>query len=224
TISSTYPSLMVLRYHGRRAEDFPAIAERARRYLQAGYERLLNYRNENGGFSYWGRGDADLALTGYALRFLNHAPELIAIDEDVIQETREWLIKQQRQDGSWPAHSWSVGEDKTRTLSLTSFIARVLASATKTGGDKTDANSIKRPQTSAAALKRALTYLTLRSASSDESYTIASFALAAFDSGETNAAASAVDRLRTLARDEAGSAYWALDGDTPFYGWGLAGS
>ncbi|HJZ66752.1 MAG TPA: alpha-2-macroglobulin family protein, partial [Blastocatellia bacterium] len=137
TISSTYPSLMVLRYHGRRAEDFPAIAERARRYLQAGYERLLNYRNENGGFSYWGRGDADLALTGYALRFLNDARELIAIDEDVIQETREWLIKQQRQDGSWPAHSWSVGEDKTRTLSLTSFIARVLASATKTGGDKT---------------------------------------------------------------------------------------
>jgi uncharacterized protein YfaS (alpha-2-macroglobulin family) len=38
------------------------------------YSRLLNYRHENGGFTYWGRGEPDLALTAYALRFLSQGP------------------------------------------------------------------------------------------------------------------------------------------------------
>ena len=103
TISSTYPSLFVLRYYKQRGEDFPPVAEQARRYVREGYERLLNYSESQGGFSYWGKGDADLALTAYALRFLNDAREFIAVDERVIEKARDWIVKQQREDGSWEA-------------------------------------------------------------------------------------------------------------------------
>ena len=41
---------------------------------------MLGYRDEDGGFTYWGRGDADVNLTAYALTFLNQAKEFVAVD------------------------------------------------------------------------------------------------------------------------------------------------
>jgi hypothetical protein len=222
TISSAYPSLMVLRYYKRSGEDLPRMAEKARRYLQAGYERLLNHRNDDGGFTYWGRGEADSALTAYALRFLNDAREFVAVDEDVIDEACDWLVKHQRVDGSFPARSWS-GEDRRQTASLTSFVARVLASRAKSASKATDADSTRLAQACAAALKRALDYLASRTEEIDEPYAIASYALAAINAGDTQGSARSISRLRSLAHEEGGASYWALETNTPFYGWGLAG-
>src|SRR5262245_22339597 len=75
----------------------------------------------------------------------------------------------------------------------------------------------------AAALSRALDYLAKRTEEIDEPYLIASYALAAMDAGEKKGAEKAVAKLRTLAREEAGTTYWNLESNTPFYGWGLAG-
>ncbi|MCA1626692.1 MAG: carboxypeptidase regulatory-like domain-containing protein, partial [Acidobacteria bacterium] len=90
TISSAYPSLLVLRHYQRAGfapDKLPPVALRAQRYLRLGYERLLSYRAADGGFSYWGRGEAaDLALTAYAVRFLADARELIDVDEDVLTQ------------------------------------------------------------------------------------------------------------------------------------------
>jgi len=220
TISSTYPNLMVLRYLKRLGEAEPAIAAKAQRYLQAGYERLLNYREGSGGFSYWGRGEADLALTAYALRFLSDAQEFISVDEEVIEKARAWLIKQQRVDGSWSPYALMQGEDKRQAASLTSFIARVLA-ATKTGGEPN--SSSRKPAAGSTALTRAFDYLSRQAAEVNEPYLIASYALAALDAGEWARAAWAVEKLCTLPREEAGTNYWALESNTPFHGWGLAG-
>ena len=103
TISSTYPSLLLLRNYKKTGQDSPLRA-RAERYLRAGYSRLLNYRDESGGITYWGSGEPDTALTTYALRFLSEARELIAVDDETITTARAWLVKQQRADGSWAAH------------------------------------------------------------------------------------------------------------------------
>ena len=70
TISSTYPSLLLLRHRKVSGEDSP-LRPRAERYLSLGYSRLLNYRDESGGFTYWGHGKPDMALTAYAIRFLS---------------------------------------------------------------------------------------------------------------------------------------------------------
>src|SRR2546423_4835128 len=130
TISSTYPSLLVLRHYKRQqgAGATPApVAARAERYLRAGYDRLLSYRAPDGGFTYWGRGRADLALTAYAVRFLEDARELMPVDEDVLDKARAWLVRQQQPDGSWLADDMDKQHAARRTLMLTAYIARVLA-------------------------------------------------------------------------------------------------
>src|SRR5262245_42585078 len=218
TISSSYPNVMVLRYLESQGELLAApmrkIAESARRYTQAGYERLLGYRTYNGGFSYWGRDDADTALTAYALRFLNDARSFIKIDEEVIEEARKYLIDRQQIDGRWASEYWGWGDERNRSAFTTAFITRVLAM--ERGAQAAD-------KALAPAVRRALDYLANRIEEIEEPYLIASYALAAIDAGEKEGTRRATAKLRALAREEAGYTYWNLESETPFYGWGMAG-
>lgn len=214
TISSAYPSLLLLRYFKSKEDQSSALAKKARRYVEAAYERLLNYRDSDGGFTYWGRGEGDPALTAYALRFLTDARELAAVDDDIIREAHEWLIKHQNADGSWPTR-FTTDADRLPTALRTSFIARALASTSKSDVDQATAT--------ASALRRALNLLRLRINEIDEPYLIASYALAAMSAGEKEGAARAIEKLRLLTHDEGSASYWKLETNTPFYGWGIAG-
>jgi hypothetical protein len=225
TISSTFPSLLLLRNYKQTGQDSPLRAK-AERYLRAGYARLLNYRDESGGFTYWGRGNPDVALTAYALRFLSEAREIITVDEDVIKDAQTWLIKQQRADGSWSAHYDSQKiEDKRLTAMLTAYIARVLAiTAEPASIDGTDRKPNQKSfKVVTPELKQALDYLAARTEEIDEPYLIASYALAALELDDKTRASSAFQKLQKLAHEEHGQAYWSLETNTPFYGWGLAG-
>jgi hypothetical protein len=213
TISSTYPSLLLLRYYKGQGEELPLIAARAQRYVQMGYERLLNYESKNGGFSYWGRGPSNLALTAYALRFLNAASEFVPIDEEVTKRTHEWLIKQQQQEGRWPADYWRAGEETRYSAMLTASITRLLVQshAAKTDDDR-------------VWLKRSFDYLAPQIEQTNEPYTIAAYALAAAESGEQARATRAIEKLSALFRNEGDKSYLPVEITTPFHGWGLAGN
>jgi hypothetical protein len=214
TISSTYPSLMVLRAYKHNGGTPPA---KARRFTQAGYERLLNYRAANGGFNYWGKGDADLALTAYALRFLNDARDFVAVDEEVIAEARQWLIQQQREDGSWSGGFWHGMTDGQTTALNTSYIVSVLA-ATESANASTQATAKPKPSD---PLVRAFDFLSRSVDGTKEPYLIASYALAAMSAGRKTEAARAINRLRALARSEGEMNHWTGETSTPFHGWGM---
>ena len=217
TISSTYPNLMILHYLKSRGDNLSVPLQKviapANRYLREGYERLLGYSVETGGFSYWGRGNADLALTAYALRFLNDSSAFIKVDEEILEDTRKFIIRQQQSDGRWLAHSWDK-ENARQTAINTAFIARVLA---------IDKKTISGDQVSGTAVRRALDYLGKQIEEIDEPYLIASYVLAARAVGEKAGAEKAAAKLRTLAREELGTTYWNLESNTPFHGWGRAG-
>lgn len=222
TISSAYPSLLALRYCKQTGDDASPVCIKARRYLQTGYEKLLNYQNERGGFSYWGRDEADFALTAYALKFLTGAGEFIAVDQKVIDKASDWLIKHQENDGRWIARDWHKSEDKRRSTLLTAYIAQVSAALVKNRTPETQQDTDSK-QKLTLATKRALAYLDPRVDEIDEPYLMATYALAAYDTGEQTQAEPAIERLRLLSHDENGGSYWSLETNTPFYGWGLAG-
>ncbi|MBK8149461.1 MAG: carboxypeptidase regulatory-like domain-containing protein [Acidobacteria bacterium] len=219
TISSTYPNLMILKFgsgmnpKSQITNPKSKLETRALKNLRRGYERLVGYQSSDGGFSYWGgTSESDLALTAYSLRFLTDAKAFVEVDESLIAKAREYLIKQQRADGSWTKkHSWEKEEDFRRTKMLTTYAARSLAMT----------RSDSKP--SVEALKKALAYLKTRIAEIDEPYTLALYGLAALDAGETDAAREAAERLVPLAKSEGQTVYWNLETNTPFYGWGTPG-
>jgi hypothetical protein len=241
TTSSTYPNLMILKFAGGTEGDgvtkgqsddvknitpsqslkvSPAIREKAQKYLQKGYERLLGYQVADGGFSYWGGKDAaDIALTAYVLRFLTDAQSFIEVDPAVVEKAENWLVKQQKADGSFAKkYYWETSEDAGRTKLFTSYVARTLALRAKTE-TRTTANV----QNNAAALQKALGYLKTRNAEIDEPYALALYGLASFDAGNTEEAKAVAERLETMAIPEGSAVYWKLETNTPFYGWGTPG-
>lgn len=225
TISSTYPNVMILKFtagsDGRPRRIPETIEKKARKFLRSGYERLLGYQAADGGFSYWGaKESADFALTAYALRFLADASAFVEIDPDVVKKASDWLIRQQRADGSWNRkYHWETAEDDKRSKSNTTYIARTLAmlarSQKSTGGSPN--NAFDEP------LSRALKYLASRNTEIDDPYSLSLFGLAAADSGDAQMAKLVAEKLRTLAKEEAGAVYWNLEFNTAFNGWGSAG-
>ncbi len=186
TISSTYPNLMILKFKseppavaGGLTQTNSALEQKAKKYLQKGYERLLGYQVSGGGFSYWGgKEEADIALTAYAIRFLNDARVFIDVDESVIEKATNWLISQQRTDGSFTKrYYYETADDSTRTKLFTSYVARVLSMQKSENGT--------RPQNIETALQKSLVYLKARNAEIDEPYSLALFGLASFDAGNS---------------------------------------
>jgi hypothetical protein len=215
TISSTYGSVLLLQFEAGSKRPLGSFHKRAIHYVSQGYSRLLNYEDESGGFTYWGRGKPDLALTAYAVRFLHDASPFAPVDRDVIERAREWLFQQQKPDGSWvtdhPYHS-SPLEDAI----LTAYIARILGSTAPSADDK-DAS------TEHAALHRALDYVDAATKTNDDPYLLAGYGLAAIAVGEPSRAEGTLAKLRASAGSLGGASFWKLHANTPFYGWGHAG-
>jgi hypothetical protein len=211
TISSTYPSLLVNEIY-ETSVNKPAIALKARRYLQAGYERLLSYQDSSGGFTYWGHGDPNLALTAYALEFLHSAGRFIGVDAGVISNAEEWIVKQQRADGAW-----NGGRNDKDAVLVTAYIAQTLAAMSEQKDEEAKPGSRK------VALGKALSFLEAHRDLIDEPYVIASYALAAKAAGNQARAAALLDALRRSVHREGTGAYWALERNTPFYAWGHTG-
>ncbi len=210
TISSTYPSLLVTEIYEKSAKK-PPVALKARRYLQAGYERLLRYQDLSGGFTYWGTGIPDSALTTYALEFLHHAGRLIDVDSDVVLRAQHWLLARQEKDGSWRGHYDK--SDKGATMQ-TAYVAQGLDGLEEPKG----------PQPAVPpARQKALAFLAAHSSLIDEPYVIAEYALAAKAAGDQKTFVQLVDGLRTSVHYENHAAYWQLERNTPFYVWGAAG-
>ena len=72
-------------------------------------------------------------------------------------------------------------------------------------------------------IARALAAVKPFAASVDEPYTLAKLTLAALAANDKPAGEAAVLRLRSMALQENGEAYWSLETNTPFFGWGRAG-
>jgi A-macroglobulin TED domain/Alpha-2-macroglobulin family/Carboxypeptidase regulatory-like domain/MG2 domain/Alpha-2-macroglobulin bait region domain/A-macroglobulin receptor binding domain/Macroglobulin domain MG3/Type II secretion system (T2SS), protein G len=221
TISSTYPSVLLLKFAKASPPEKSPLLPRARRYAQLGYERLLSYRSTDGGFSYWGSGKSDFALTVYAIRFLSDAREFVDVDDSIIQQAESFVVSQIQPDGHWAALEWSGNESSPRSVMLTAYIARMLV-ASKLTADASSGNAQIVKSTS-LAVQHALSYLQPHVDALDEPYAIASYALAALGAGDKSAFASSVASLRKLERREGDSSYWSLEVNTPFYGWGRAG-
>jgi hypothetical protein len=95
---------------------------------------------------------------------------------------------------------------------LTGSVVRSLAAAQKAG--------VKVPT---KTLTDAYHHLSQFTNATAEPYMLATFTLAALDSGDTRLVSDTAMQLAGLAREERGGAYWDLRTNTPFYGWGTAG-
>ena len=101
TSSSTYPNILALDYMKRTKKLAPEVKAKAEGYIANGYQRLLTFEVQGGGFSWFGNAPANKILTSYGLMEFSDMSKVYDMDSRVIERTQEWLANEQQADGSW---------------------------------------------------------------------------------------------------------------------------
>jgi uncharacterized protein YfaS (alpha-2-macroglobulin family) len=174
---------------------------KAESFIATGYQRLLTYEVEGGGFSLFGQSPATLMHTAYGLMEFADMKRVYSVDGTVIERTARWLLAQQNSDGSWEGkgspgymESWTtLNNDR---LPTTAYIAWAL---------------IESGYGNEPGTQRALDYLRAHWNEADDAYTLAlvSNALTASETFEVSETSKVLSKLASFAVRDQDAAHWS---------------
>jgi uncharacterized protein YfaS (alpha-2-macroglobulin family) len=110
TSSVTYPNVLVVDYMKKTGVVTPEILMKAEGFISTGYQRLLSYEVDGGGFSWFGEAPAHNVLTTYGLMEFSDMSKVCYVDPAVIRRTQDWLVAGQEADGSWIPTEGGIAE------------------------------------------------------------------------------------------------------------------
>jgi len=198
TSSTTYPNVMALAYMKANGLVNPEAAAKATRYIRMGYQRLLTFEVDGGGFDWYGRGPANVALTAYGLMQFADMSRVHNVDPKLLERTANWLAGRQDSSGAWRGgggfHEPLIGNDSGE-LAMTAYATWAIATY--------------RPNHSAA--QRGAAYIAGHTGDIGGVYTLALCANA-LKAARSQAAAGLVERLAGKAQSvEKDQACWQTD-------------
>ena len=97
TSSFTYPNIFILKYLRQAGKSNPEIEQKAMKYIEDGYRRLIGFETSEHGFEWFGHSPAHAALTAYGLLEFTDMQEFLNVDKDMLQRTKDFLLS--RRDG-----------------------------------------------------------------------------------------------------------------------------
>jgi uncharacterized protein YfaS (alpha-2-macroglobulin family) len=187
----TYPNVLVLDYLKSTNQSTPELEMKAEEYINLGYQRLVVFEVDGGGFSLYGDPPARLFLSAYGLMEISDMAEVYPVDEAMIERTARWLVKQQADDGSWTATDYRVAGQQ---LATTAYVTWALAES---------------GLADEAAVAKGITYLKEHYSEVKASYTLAlvSNAMVAWNPDDSFTE-KVLDDLVSQAIEDDGAVYW----------------
>lgn len=205
TSSSTYPNILVMDYLKTSKKITPETQAKAEGYISLGYQRLVTFEVQGGGFSWFGQAPANKILTAYGLMEFSDMSRVHEVDQRLIDRTQNWLASQQQPDGSFKPDTYFINEGATNryntdVVRITAYIGWALASSGYKG----------------EAVEKAKQYVASHLTGKEDSYTLAVIANFAADYGKDKAwIDAAINALAARANEGAKTAFWKQEGETP---------
>ncbi len=143
TSSTTWPNVLVVRYLRETGTVTPELEATAMGYVNTGYQRLLTFEVDGGGFEWFGNAPAHAVLTAYGLLEFVDMAGVRTVDEAMIARTRAWLLSQQSADGHFENASRGLDEtgNLTDPVTVTAYVAFALAAAGEDGPEMASAKA-----------------------------------------------------------------------------------
>jgi len=210
TSSATYPNILVLDYMKSTGIVTPELAMKAEGFINQGYQRLLSFEVDGGGFEWFGRAPAHKILTAYGLMEFHDMSQVFNVDPAVISRTQEWLVSQQEKDGSWKPSAGGIREGAINQFTddvfrNTAYIALALVS-TGYRGD---------------AAEKAETWMLAHIGDAKDTYTVAlAVNTLAAVSPKHRALGQLIGELLERKVEEDDVVYWKAQSETPTHGRG----
>jgi CD109 antigen len=171
--------------------------------MVTGYQRELTYRRTDGSFSAFGMQDSSgsLWLTAFVLKSFSQAQGLIYIDSSVLDAAKNWIIQQQKADGSFEAVGFVHHQELLGGLSGKDALTAYVAVALMAAGDTT-------------ASAKAVSYLETRLGGMTDAYTLALTSYA-FEMAGSPKRDDANKALMALAQEDENGLHWGNTLVTP---------
>uniref|UniRef100_A0A3P9IP72 Alpha-2-macroglobulin-like n=1 Tax=Oryzias latipes TaxID=8090 RepID=A0A3P9IP72_ORYLA len=93
------PNIYILHYLKNTQQLTPAIKKKAFNFLTSGYQRQLNYKDNQGAYSTFGTGLGNTWLTAFVVRSFFKAKLFIYIDPSLVERSTSWLKSKQKENG-----------------------------------------------------------------------------------------------------------------------------
>ena len=92
--------------------------------LNAGYQRMLTFEVNGGGFDWYGAAPAKTILTAYGILLFTDMAKVRDVDPDVVARAKRVLYSRQDRDGGWSLdlgmHTW--GQLGNGRLPMTAYV------------------------------------------------------------------------------------------------------
>lgn len=212
TSSTTYPNVLVLNYLRETGQPKPEIEMKALEFINAGYQRLLSYEVDGGGFEWFGNPPAHNILTAYGLMEFVDMAKVFEIDPDVVTRTRAWLLTRREANGSWVPSSGGIAEGAINNFQSPDAILRATAYITWAIAQTGDLSG----------LESSLAYLEKNVAKESDPYTLALIANAFVSADRVDDALKVIGRIDDVAIIEDDYVSWNSAGEGVTYGRGAS--
>jgi TonB-dependent SusC/RagA subfamily outer membrane receptor len=97
--STIYPNVFILDYLRSTKKMDPGTEYNAVRNMKKGFEKMLSYKNRDGGFSYFSSSGSDVALSAFALLQFNDLKKYVKIDPKLIQNLSSFILSKKNSNG-----------------------------------------------------------------------------------------------------------------------------
>lgn len=210
TSSTTYPNVLVLNYLHETGQPKPEVEMKALEFINAGYQRLLSYEVDGGGFEWFGSPPAHNILTAYGLMEFVDMAKVFEIDPDVVTRTRAWLLTRREADGSWVPSSGGIAEGAINKFQSADAVLRATAYITWAVAQTGDLSG----------LETSLAFLENNVAAESDPYTLALIANAFVSAEKVDEARSVIGRIDDVAIAKDDFVFWSSAGEGVTYGRG----
>lgn len=99
--STVYPNIFILDYLKSVKKITPETESLVVRNLKKGYQKMLSYKNRDGGFSYFGSSESDVALSAFALLEFRDLKKYVNIDSKLIQNLTSFIMSKKNTNGTF---------------------------------------------------------------------------------------------------------------------------
>uniref|UniRef100_A0A034VPG0 CD109 antigen n=1 Tax=Bactrocera dorsalis TaxID=27457 RepID=A0A034VPG0_BACDO len=192
------PNILVLHYLDAISKSMPAITEKAKKFLDIGYQRELTYKHDDGSYSAFGKSDkaGSTWLTAYVMRSFHQAAKYTDIDPKVIVEGLDFLASKQAPNGSFPEYGKLFDSAHQNELGLTAFVLLAFL------------ENVEHIEKYKTQVDNGMKYIMDKVDKTDDQYSLAIAALA-LQIAKNPAADKVLTKLQGLAKQESDRKWWS---------------
>ncbi|MCE7994751.1 MAG: TonB-dependent receptor plug domain-containing protein [Roseivirga sp.] len=126
--SSTFPNILALQFMRESESIDKGLQRKAMSYIKNGYRRLTAYEIEGGGFEWFGRPAAHEGLSAFGLIQFHEMKKVFpGVSEDMMNRTRDWLMKKRDGKGGFEQHKGKYGFSAAKAEVTNAYITYALS-------------------------------------------------------------------------------------------------